>query len=574
MFDKPQSSHALGLDLDAFTLKGAALSCASGTVKIDQLYEFFVESPVETEVFVKPLYTTEEKATLEELYDDYLVVTSATTKDVLVRPLEIRLKKEKDIDSALIFQVEPLLPYPPENAIVDKILLSKDKDGSKLTVLTIRKDHLQQQLEQWKLLDIEPEIVSAAPQALALFARKYLAKDTSFYAIHLGIDNAFCVLIDEGKLIAAQVISEGLNPLIDILVQEKTLSRKTAFDELLKWNFNKPRSDDSPALKSGVDALRMSVMRTIYSLGKQLKGKEIGEILVTGSGAAIPGLADALSKQLNMARLALPDTAIGNATQEELLVYAVPIGEALSGLPLYKDQINFRQQEFSYPEPWKRLKPPLIQYIALCVAIAISLFIFGEAYLGYQVGAIKRQYIELLDMMNKPYQEFEAEYTSKNPSIGRTSSDQGVSIEVLTVDEMRSRLNYLQKGIQATPQIFPLYPNVPQVTDVLAWITAHPAFVSKQVSEYDKETEEFLHIDSFNYTMIKRPEPTKKMERYQVKIDLEFSSPTPKMAREFHDALIAPNDLVDPKGEVKWSSNRDRYRTSFYLKDKTVYSNN
>ena len=56
-----------------------------------------------------------------------------------------------------------------------------------------------------------------------------------------------------------------------------------------------------------------------------------------------------------------------------------------------------------------------------------------------------------------------------------------------------------------------------------------------------------------------------------MKVELEFSTATPKLAREFHDALIAPNQIVDPKGEVKWSSNRGKYRTSFFLKDKTLY---
>jgi type IV pilus assembly protein PilM len=35
--------------------------------------------------------------------------------------------------------------------------------------------------------------------------------------------------------------------------------------------------------------------------------------------------------------------------------------------------------------------------------------------------------------------------------------------------------------------------------------------------------------------------------------------------------LIAPNELVDPKGEVKWNANKGKYRASFFLKDKTAY---
>ncbi|MEI8125213.1 MAG: pilus assembly protein PilM [Parachlamydiaceae bacterium] len=578
MFDKPQSSHVLGLDLDAFSLKGAIIYSARGTFRIDHLFETFI-NPTEEEGGVKPLYIAEDATTLDSLTEENLIVTSLPTQDILVRPLELRLKKDKDIESSLIFQIEPLLPYPPENAIVDKILLSKNKEGSKLTVVAVRKDHLSQKLEKWKNLGIEPEVVSAAPQALTLFAAQFLPKETPFYIFHLGIENSFCVLIDEGKLIAAQAVPEGLNTILDIISKEISSDEKTAFEELSKRHFNLLHTSENASIKSGIDLIRMSITRTIYAMGKQLKGREIDEILFTGPGTAIEGLIETLCQSLNKKRLSIEpftqetqsETAPKEITSKQLLTYALPIGEALSAIPGCKDQINFRQQEFIYPEPWKRLKHPLVQYIALCIALSISLVIFGKAYSGYKTGEIRRQYTELLDMMNKPYNQFEDEYITKTTPQSTQEKKEPVLVASLTMEDIQSRLNYLEKEIQATPQIFPLNPNVPLVSDVLAWITSHPVFTKKQ--ENENEVDDFVHIDSLAYTMVKRPEPTKKQEKYQVKIELEFSSSKPKKAREFHDALIAPNDIVDPKGEIKWSATRDKYRTSFYLKDKTVYPN-
>ena len=78
-------------------------------------------------------------------------------------------------------------------------------------------------------------------------------------------------------------------------------------------------------------------------------------------------------------------------------------------------------------------------------------------------------------------------------------------------------------------------------------------------------------MTSFQYTLLKRPEMEKKQEKYQVKVDLEFTTSSPKWAREFHDLLINPNPFVDPKGEVKWNVTRGSYKTSFLLKDQTAY---
>jgi type IV pilus assembly protein PilM len=131
-------------------------------------------------------------------------------------------------------------------------------------------------------------------------------------------------------------------------------------------------------------------------------------------------------------------------------------------------------------------------------------------------------------------------------------------------------VEYLDKDLQASPDLFPLWPNIPKVSDVLAWLSTQHVLMSKK-GKPDMKNLQSIQIESFNYSVVKRPDQSKKQEKYQVKVELEFTSPTPKLAREFHDSLIEPNALIDPKGEVKWNSSHGRYRTSFYLKDKTVY---
>jgi len=569
MLDKTQATHVLGLDLDSFSLKGVVLASVKGKPKLETSFDIPIKLPTEEKGNVKPLYTDEQKNHLESLMQKNLVVTSLNAEEVLVRPLELKLKKEKDIDQVLAFQAEPILPFPPENALLDKVILSQDKEGSKLTIFATRKDHLERHLNLWNTLGIQPEIVSADPLSLALFAKQFCGeKENPYSVLYLGISHALCIIIEKGKLIAAQHIPSGISNLIDGLAKEEGITPNETYHKLLDQSSINQKIQDHPAIKEEINSLRIAITRTIYALTKQVKGKEIGELFVTGPGAAIEGFAGELCRPLN--KIMLPasiDHSFG-MDERQLHQFALPIGETLSVLPKRLDQINFRQKEFVYPDPWKRLKKPIGIYLALCVATAIALTLFGKAYINYQEGEIKQKYNELLTVMNKPYTQFEREFASKVPSDKESSEIEPLAN--LTPQEIQARLKYLEKEIQATPQTYPLQPNVPLVSDVLAWLSTHPNFVGNTSKETD--TSSSLQVESFNYTMVKRPEPGKKQEKYQVKVELEFSSPTPKMAREFHDALIAPNDIVDPKAEIKWNSNKDRYRTSFYLKDKTTYS--
>ena len=180
---------------------------------------------------------------------------------------------------------------------------------------------------------------------------------------------------------------------------------------------------------------------------------------------------------------------------------------------------------------------------------------------------LKSKFLELLSFTQKPYDVFEALYEQKYPFAKR--GDTIVPIANLDAEGISNRVDFLETSIKSMPESFPLLPNIPRVSDVLVWLSTHPKLVCAENSG-PGDCLPFT-IDVFNYSLVKRPEINKKSEKYQVKIDLEFSTSSPRLAREFHDALITSNDFVDPKGEIKWTATKGKYRTSFYLKDKTIY---
>ena len=124
---------------------------------------------------------------------------------------------------------------------------------------------------------------------------------------------------------------------------------------------------------------------------------------------------------------------------------------------------------------------------------------------------------------------------------------------------------FLEKKLKETPKLFPLLPEVPRVSDVLAWLAALSLKISRE-----KETEA-IKIEGFHYRLLKRPDQSHQREKYQVQVELEFSAPSATIAREFHDLLITPNRFINLNREVAWSSSRGKWRTHFFLKDRTFY---
>lgn len=537
MIEKPNSSHTLGLELEGSTLKAAFLSLLKGKPKLDLLFDTKIDETKELphEINfndVKPLYIEKiELGQIKNLINQNLVATCLNGNLVLTRNLEIKLKKEKDILAALPFQVEPILPFPYENGLIDKINIDQTADSTELTILAVKKESIKAHIEDFQKIQIEPEVISSESSALTAFSNHFFKESKTFFIVYFKENYVTGTLVKNNKLLASQ----------SIFFKKVSLDRTE--NELNE------------------------VTRIIYSLSKQIKTLEVQDVLVFGASQKTEDLLLKNLSKINKKIRSLEADPNFNLLEDELKKFAVPIGLCLQTLPTGKDAINFRQDELAYPDPWKHLKKPIAIFLALGMFLSIAFYLFGEAYLANYEDEIKKEYITLLSNMHKPYHVFESEYLAKFPS-GSDTSDE-ISITNLTQEDISGRLKFLYNEVQTAPDMFPLFPNLPRVSDVLAFLANHPNIVDIDVAS--GTTTPLIQLESFAYTMVKKPDQTKKQEKYQVKVEFEFNTATPKLAREFHDALIAPNAIVDPKGEVKWSSNRGKYKTSFFLKDRTSY---
>lgn len=539
------STLSIGLERNSFGIKVAKISGNGSGNTLNSLLTITPEIDN-----VKPLYIHHP-----------ILTTGLGGKDVLIRPLTLPLTKEKDIQEALIFQAEPLLPFPIDQAFLAYQVISKGAESTDLTLLAVRKDTVQVHLDPWIQLGIQPEKVGSVASAICEFSTTYLKEIKTCLILHLQDQEMICCLIKEGKLWASFSQSEGLKLLLDALEEDQEDVLHNSKEEW-KRLLDHPKGKLAEALKR----LQKETTKLGFALSKECKSDSIEGIFITGEAAKWEGFCQVLVENLQFPLLTCPP--IQGYTSQELLTYAVPIGLGIGSLPGRQHQVDFRQQEYTYPHSWKRLRIPLISYLVGVCLLTFAFYFFGQQYLSYQKSQIKQDYIDLLANLNKTHENFEISFATKNSKSKEIDKNELPQIEDLSQEDLHLRLAFLQQELQTAPDSFPLFANLPRVSDVLAWLSQHPAviFVDEEGNQRPK-----LKIDNFNYTMVKRPQQGKKQEKYQVKIDVEFTSETPKWAREFHDALITPNDWIDPKGEVKWNSSRGKYKTSFFLKDKTAY---
>lgn len=480
---------------------------------------------------------TPERLPLLDLGQPPLFVVGVDAREVLVRQMEVPLHRSSDIDASLEFQAEPLLPYPIEEALLDKVVLSRDREGAILTLLAVRRSAVDALVKGFLACGVEPDVISCVPQALVNLARVTEDLGEAAIVVHLGEEAVTFVLLERGKLLAARGLSRG------------------------------------GALSSGSKKSEyfQEVCRSFFALTRQWEGAPFERVHLVGPMSMDAAFVEELSSELGLAALQMvPSEALAGVSIEEFHRLAVPIGLALAGQPSVGLQVDFLQKAGTTSRRWQRLKKPLLAYLAASLVTAILLVGWGKFEAIKTLSRSKEGYVELLALLGKSYDQFEEEYRATKPiDPAYLTNKTLLSLDELDAEALNRRLFVLNGQTKVLTTPIALLPDVPQVSDVLSWLSGLAKEACGDEQEVDGRLA--LQMENFAYTMVKRPEQNKPKERYQVRVELEFSTSVPRIARELHRELLEPNAFIDPASEVTWTVTRQKYRTSFLLKDKTRY---
>lgn len=225
---------------------------------------------------------------------------------------------------------------------------------------------------------------------------------------------------------------------------------------------------------------------------------------------------------------------------ESLAPFALPIGLALDAFRADASSVQFCRRQFTPKHVLNQRRKKIFTWLISCTACALAMAVFGSL------------------MISKKQNMLANRLRSCLPS---TLSRESLS----TPEDIRNTLTQWESSLKKQKNPFAFVPDVPRVSDVLAWLSTHPAFTTEQGDQ-----KEGIEIKSFHYSLDKYPKIGDPSSPYSAHVDLEFVSSTPRAARDFHDALLRGDRLVNAKKEIKWQAQNQTYHTSFELNKGTT----
>ncbi|MBI5198265.1 MAG: pilus assembly protein PilM [Nitrospirae bacterium] len=308
------------------------------------------------------------------------VVAALPGNRLSIHHLTLPFTDVRKISRILPFEIEPLIPFPVEEVIVDHFPMERTNGsgpngGQQVCTGIVRKEDLQQRLQLLREAAVDAKIIDA--DAIALFyAFAHFFKEspeTPVALIDVGASKTNLCIVSGGKPKAIRTFGWGGQAVTRLIQANLGLPFQEAEEKKLAYEGPQPGESESEKIADAVhrfvDSLSNGLFQTLHAY-ESTTGEPVPLLYVTGGGARVAGLPEALSHDLQREvkhwKIAHP-LVPGLGPQPKVQDLAIPgLGLALKGLRKEREiGFNFRKDTFFARKEVLEVRGQLVRFVIL-----------------------------------------------------------------------------------------------------------------------------------------------------------------------------------------------------------------
>ncbi|RMF86668.1 MAG: type IV pilus assembly protein PilM, partial [Nitrospinota bacterium] len=334
------------------------------------------------------------------------IISAIPAQSVILRTLELPFSDERKIREVIRYELEPHIPYPVEEVIVDFCILERQERGAKVLVAAVSKEVVADHLSLLQEAGIEPEIVD-----LELFGdlNTYFALYPSEKGeevvglVNVGASKTTLKVVQGKRLLLARSISKGGNFITEAIQKKLHLSFAEAEEKKLTEG---ETAEVFAVIQTALATLAKELEYTFFSyMARAGEERELQAIVLSGGGARTPGISEFFSQHFEV-----PVHRIGKEERLTALFPQIPplsssftvgLGLALRGLNRSAQGMNLRQEEFSFRKSYEEIKGHLI-FAGIVLLLILGLHL-GTFY--YRLGQKEERYQQIRSQIHAVFRE-------------------------------------------------------------------------------------------------------------------------------------------------------------------------
>jgi len=345
--------------------------------------------------------------------------------DATARTLSFPRAALRQAEPAIRIELEGQLPFETSEALLDHMVISEPgADPATVLVAVARTESVRAVLQRLAAAGLDPGslAVGALPLLHLLPAGHPLRAEQGVCLLDIGRIETDLVMLDGGRPVFVRSFRTGSEDVTRAMARAFRIPRGEAealkMTRLALTDPSLPVDDPSgralaEAAQSGLALLLAPLRRTLLELrGRSGAAMDPTQVLITGGGSRIPGLAAHLSQRLGLPVRALADAVPTPAgiPAEALPAFTRAVGLALEISAPRSRRLDMRKGDVRYRGDTAALRSGLRQ-VALAAGVAFLAWIFYAWAQGRAVdaeAAQQRQALERVteEVMGKKYTDF------------------------------------------------------------------------------------------------------------------------------------------------------------------------
>lgn len=390
------------------------------------------------------------------------VYSSMSSAQTIFKELKFPFTDYDMIARVVQNEIEPLLPFPIQDAVVDFVITKQLPDEKSVEVLiaAVQKQHIAHHLALFEAAGISPQKITI--DLLALYGLYtalpyYRSLNENVTLIEIGIQGTRMAYIQRGQLRAMRTLPKGIYDVAKLASEQLHISIAEALDYTLRYGLEKHAHTDTyaQAIDSGFATLAKDIDFTIKSF-TALEHESMDSLLFFGQTAHLKGMLGYFSEHLQVAtnvfnlHQAISQTGISISAKNNFPDdNVVSLAVALPNTSMAR--FNVRKEEFATASTWELSKQLLVSLV-LSLLIIGSLLIFSLAGLRRLHNEAYTSQEEVIETLKERFPKIPEEVTDLDDLIAeaeRAVNDEEKRFAVLTT----ARTSYLKYLLELTDKI-------------------------------------------------------------------------------------------------------------------------